>query len=415
MARILVLSNMYPPHHLGGYELSCRDVTERLRARGHEPTILTTTFRLPDVADPPRDRELGIRRRLAWYWDDHVLLKPPVFRRLQIERDNQRAMRDAMRDARPEVAFVWHMGAMSLGLLTTLAEQGVPTVFVVCDDWLVYGPNLDPWTKLFLGRPRTGRVVRRLTGVPTTLADLGAHAVFCFVSEATKHAAEQASVWKPRISTVVYSGIDRRDFPAAPPMARPWRWRLLSVGRLDERKGIHVAVEALTHLPQEATLEILGRGDAAYERRLRALADELGLSSRVLFGSADRERLRDRYAAADVVVFPTLWDEPFGLVPLEAMACRTPVVATGTGGSGEFLHHEANCLLIPQRDAAELAAAVRRLEADAVLRSRLIEGGLRTADELDVDRLTDVLEEWVVAAASSFAGGRPADRRAVLG
>jgi SAM-dependent methyltransferase len=103
--------------------------------------------------------------------------------------------------------------------------------------------------------------------------------------------------------------------------------------------------------------------------------------------------------------------ESFGLVPIEAMACGTPVVATGVGGSGEILRDGYNCVLFPAGDAVALAAAVCRLHADRELRQRVVLGGLRTADELDVDHLADVLEEWHVAAAEGFTHGRPADRK----
>ena len=57
--RMLVLTNMYPPHHYGGYELSCRDVVDRWRARGHDIEVLTTTMRVPGVADPPEEPGRG--------------------------------------------------------------------------------------------------------------------------------------------------------------------------------------------------------------------------------------------------------------------------------------------------------------------------------------------------------------------
>src|ERR1051325_10801161 len=96
-----------------------------------------------------------------------------------------------------------------------------------------------------------------------------------------------------------------------------------------------------------------------------------GLTDRVAFDVVDRSELASRYRDSDVFVFPTIWEEPFGLVPLEAMACGTPVIATGTGGSGEFLVEGYNCLLVPPGDAHALAAAVRRLAEDGELRARL--------------------------------------------
>jgi len=84
---------------------------------------------------------------------------------------------------------------------------------------------------------------------------------------------------------------------------------------------------------------------------------------------------------ADVVVFPVIWDEPWGLVPLEAMGMGRPVVATGRGGSAEYLRDGENALLFEAGDAVALADAVRRLAGDDALRARLRETGLATAPQ----------------------------------
>jgi glycogen synthase len=80
-----------------------------------------------------------------------------------------------------------------------------------------------------------------------------------------------------------------------------------------------------------------------------------------------------------VVAFPVEWSEPWGLVPLEAMAVGRPVVATGLGGSAEYLEHEGNALLFEVADADALRSALQRLAADPALRERLRERGLATA------------------------------------
>jgi glycosyltransferase involved in cell wall biosynthesis len=183
---------------------------------------------------------------------------------------------------------------------------------------------------------------------------------------------------------------------------------LLFVGRLDPRKGVETVVRALADLPEPHSLEIVGPGEARYVAEVHALVASLGLRDRVTFADVAREDIRARYLAADAVVFPSEWEEPFGLVPLEAMACGRPVIATGTGGSGEYLVHEGNCLLFAPGDHRDLARAVERLGGQPDLRRRLVDAGLRTADGFDTDRLADVLEAWHVAAAERFAHGDPA-------
>jgi glycosyltransferase involved in cell wall biosynthesis len=412
MTRILALCNLYPPHHYGGYELGCHDVAARWRRRGHEVAVLTSDIRLPGVTETDTE---PVERTLRLYWDDHVILTPPLRERLAIERHNQAALTEALDRHRPEVVSVWAMGAMSLGLLTTLVEREVPYVAVIQDDWMHYGPNIDQWSKLFLSHAARGRIVRAVTGVPTTLTDVGAGGAFCFVSDATRRYAEQHSRWRFPLSTVVWNGIDGDAFPVNDDAVertaiRPWTWRLLYVGRIDERKGVDTVIRALPLLPDEATLLVAGRGDAEHHAELHALVAELGVGDRVEFTEVARSELAHVYASADAVVFPSRWAEPFGLVPVEAMACATPVLATGTGGSGEFCFDEVNCLRFPPNDATALAAQTRRLAADPDLRVRLVRAGHATARDLTVDRLADVLEEWHVAAATGYPAGPPADR-----
>jgi glycosyltransferase involved in cell wall biosynthesis len=167
----------------------------------------------------------------------------------------------------------------------------------------------------------------------------------------------------------------------------------LYVGRVEPAKGIETLVRALGALPSDAVLDVVGRGDVAFIARVKGVAAAAGAEARLRLSSSARENLADRYAAADAVVFPSEWNEPFGIVPLEAMACGTPVVATGTGGSGEYLRDSQNCLLVPPGSATALGQALHRLAADPGLRSRLIQGGRVTAEALTTDRLAAALQD----------------------
>lgn len=400
MTSVLALTNMYPPHAFGGAEMVCRDVMTRFRDRGWRTSVLTTDLRLQGVDDALDERRSGVFRDLRFYWNDHRLLRPSVLRCAVIERHNHRALARALDTVQPDVISVWTVGAMSLSLLTVLVDAGIPMVFCVCDDWLVYGPDLDPWTRRFASRPRLASIAERVAGVPARVADLGSAGTFCFVSGATEARAEEKSRWTFPDAHVVHHGVDITEFPLdREPAARPWTWKLLYVGRLDRRKGIETAIRALAPLPPEATLTIMGRGDPAEEERLHALVARLDAADRVLFSHCGRDQLREVYASADVLIFPSVWTEPFGLTPLEAMACGTPVVATRVGGSAEYLTDELNCLSFQSGDAAGCAAVVTRLASDTDLRARLIAGGIRTAGDLTIDRTAEALASFHQAAA----------------
>ena len=413
MTRVLVLGLRYPPHHDGGYEVACRDVAERLHDRGHDVVVLTSDLRNRGVDDPPGERRarVPVRRDLqAWFRDD-ALYAPGMRTRLRMERANQRALRAALDEVHPDVVFVWQMGALSLGLLTTVARRGLPMVYAVFDDWLSYAPELDAWSRAFRRLPRPlARLAGAVLRLPTVVPDLGPTGTLCFISEATRTRAEELSPFSTPDATIVYCGIDGRLFtPGDAPRGQAWEGRLLYVGRYDPRKGIETAIRALPRLPG-VTLEVQGTGDQDERARLARLAHTLGVGGCVEFGSVDRATLVTRYRAADAVVFPSEWEEPFGLVPLEAMACGAPVIATGVGGSGEYLHDGVNCVRFRPGDPASLVIAVQRLAGDPGLRQRLVARGFATAAAFDVDRLTDSFEAWLTGASSGHPQGRPPTR-----
>src|SRR4051794_5985238 len=118
--RILTINNTYPPHFYGGYELTCRDVMERFRMAGHDVTVLTSDARVPGVVEPDRP---DVLRTLAaqWDWNRRRDEMPRGWvAALRLEHHNLRALRRALRLSRADVVSVWHMGGLSLSLLTVL-------------------------------------------------------------------------------------------------------------------------------------------------------------------------------------------------------------------------------------------------------------------------------------------------------
>ena len=387
--RVLTVTNHYPPAYSGGYELMCRAAVEGLRAAGHDVRVLVGDGAGGDGhADDP-----DVHRSLHVYWRDGgpVALSPAD--RLRLERANALTLRRHLQQFGPDVVSWWGMGGMSLSLLEQVRRAGLPAVAFVCDDWLDYARMTDAWSRMFVARPALGRVVEAVTALPTRV-DWGAAALYVFISDFLRR---QAPVL-PR-TAVTSPGIDAPFMVARPP--RPWGWRLLAIGRIDPRKGFATAIQSLATLP-DATLTIAGTGPGSELRRLRGIAAELGVAERVTWlGPQDRAVLPDLYAEHDAILFPVVWQEPFGLVPLEAMGIGRPVIATGRGGSGEYLRDGENCLLHPAEDAAALAAAVARLADDEPLRLRLRDGGLATAGVYTSERYEWAVMDHLRAAAAS--------------
>lgn len=396
--RILAVGNRYPPHHTGGYELMWQATTQQARRSGHQVRILTTHHATSPGA-PETDPDA--HRTLRWYWDPDQYDFPDLgpFERLGIERHNVRELGRQLRDFQPHVVSWWSMGAMSLSLIERVRRAGIPAVFFVHDDWLVYGPQFDQWIRMWRGKRRVlSPLAERLFGLPTVV-DLASRHAFAFNSRFTLERARRAGVDVTN-AEVLFPGIDERFLTPAP--SQQWAWRLAYVGRIDRQKGVDTAIEALLHLPPEATLSVWGTGDANYVRDMTARAAAIGAGERVSFhGFVEGTALYAAYAEADVVVFPVRWEEPFGLVPLEAMGVGRPVVTTARGGTREFVQHEHNALIFEPGDAQALASCVSRVGRDGALRGRLIEQGRQTAAEYTMSGFAKRAVEYLEHVASS--------------
>ncbi|GAA2424301.1 glycosyltransferase [Streptomyces macrosporus] len=195
----------------------------------------------------------------------------------------------------------------------------------------------------------------------------------------------------PERASVVPCGVDTDEFgPHVPTEAptggggRRFRHRLLAIGRLVPRKGFDQSITALAEIP-DAELLIAGGPEPALlasdpeARRLRRLAEELGVADRVrLLGAVPHERMPGLIRGADLVLSTPRY-EPFGIVPLEAMACGVPIVATGVGGHLDSVADKVTGRLVPPGDPGALARAVNELTGSPELLRRYGEAGRKRA------------------------------------
>ena len=193
-----------------------------------------------------------------------------------------------------------------------------------------------------------------------------------------------------RIS-IVPCGVDVVKFtPDGPARLRGSRLRLAAIGRLVPRKGVDTVIEALGLLAESGRkdIELVVVGGAVAKdriasdpevRRLRALAESLGVEGQVIFaGQVARDDMPPLLRSMDAVVC-TPWYEPFGIVPLEAMASGVPLIAAAVGGLSETVVDGVTGLHVLPRDPASVAGAIRRLADDEGLRARLGAAGVERA------------------------------------
>jgi glycosyltransferase involved in cell wall biosynthesis len=169
------------------------------------------------------------------------------------------------------------------------------------------------------------------------------------------------------------------------------RRRVVFAGRIVAPKGVGVLIRAARAVDAEFVI----CGDGWRLDAMRRLARRLGVSERVSFkgwlGAGD---LAHELAEASVVAIPSLWPEPFGLVGIEALACGRPVVASLTGGVGDWLENGVSGLSVTPGDVSDLARALDELLADPVRQAKMGDAGremvsARFSTERHVDALLD--------------------------
>jgi len=169
----------------------------------------------------------------------------------------------------------------------------------------------------------------------------------------------------------------------------PGRFTVLQLGRIVPRKGVDTVIEATALLRTrhgvDAQLLVVGGDihgagrDGPELARLRALAHQLGIERHVHFlGQKPRAELRHYYGAADVFV-TTPWYEPFGITPVEAMACARPVIGSEVGGIKSTVVDGSTGFLVPSRDPQAVAERLATLQRNPALARSMGEAGLRRA------------------------------------
>ncbi|MEU0877305.1 glycosyltransferase [Lentzea sp. NPDC005914] len=218
-----------------------------------------------------------------------------------------------------------------------------------------------------------------------TMERLVGHEVDAVAATCDDEVGELIAMGLPRNKiTVVPCGVDTTVFtPVGHAAARGAPHRIVAVGRLVPRKGFDDLIAALA-LVRDAELVIAGgsrdlKADPE-ARRLHAIAEVHGVSDRVhLIGQVARADMPSLLRSADVVACVP-WYEPFGIVPLEAMACGVPVVASAVGGLTDTVVDGVTGVLTPPRDPRSLGKALRRLLAD---RSRAMAFGMAGRDRVE--------------------------------
>jgi glycogen synthase len=347
--RILVISNLYPPDFIGGYELCCSQMVDGLLARGHDVRVLTTTPRTPcDHADHV-DREL----ELANCYDPYSVIRAqPVTRKANAGRaavanaHNVHLLLASLRRFEPDVVYLWNLlGIGGLGIVGCLQYLGVP--------WLWHLEDCAPRLLCCLRD-------EELLELAASLGHL-LRGNFLAVSDRVVDEIRAGGIELQGEVKLVPNWVLGERPPIRTRFYRPGeQLRIVSAGQMGRHKGIHLLIEAAALLRERGYenfgIDLFGKvGDLS----VAPLPRQHGVEDLVTFkGACPQEELIARYARQkyDIFAFPTWSREPFGCAPMEAAAHGAVMVMSESCGVGEWFVDGVHCLKVPR--AAESLAQV---------------------------------------------------------
>jgi glycogen synthase len=384
--KILFISNLYPPYYVGGYEQLCMDVVEGLSAKGHNCHVLTSTYGVGGSV-----LEGQVHRLLELEGDFHGKRYSFVHSD-SIRTRNEAIVRKVIMDIAPDILFIWNMRRFSRSLLFLAEKLHTKVVYYVTDNWL-----LDQY------RPTRENLRKYIQSYRHLLSRPELQNVICS-SEHMKNEMIENHIPLDR-AHVVHNGVDLEPYLKIMRPEANNGLDILYAGRLVSEKGTHTLLQAFISLVQKAHapklhLTIVGGGEDSYIAELKAMSRFAGTEKMVTFtGNVSREELAGYFAGHDIFVFPSIWQEPFSLTLIMALASEIPVVGTLTGGSKEILTDMYNCLAFEAGDSTDLADKLQILIDDAGLRKSLaMQGRLDSMTcnlPVMIDKVERILENIV--------------------
>jgi glycosyltransferase involved in cell wall biosynthesis len=320
--------------------------------------------------------------------------------------------------------YTWNGASIPQAALRVLADSDVPIAFRVCEHWFggifVGDQFLRELLPASRSRARAGWAAgcRALNRLPSLRLNPRApmRTAISWNSEAIRRMVTVQPFVEPALERVGHSVPRYGDRYAAVVRAPASEPELLFLGRVTPYKGLSVAIEALALLGSEhavrARLVVMGPQDHDHGAAMRRLARELGVADRVRWrGPSTPEQVADSLARAHALIVPSVWDEPFPLVTIEAALARVPIVAADVGGIGEGMRDEQHALLFARGDAHAAAAALARTLTEAEQTGARVKRAHEHAQSFRLRPYLDEQERFVADALEALTETRRARAR----
>lgn len=413
------MTNFYQVHGSGGEELSCLQVVEGLKQRGHSTLVLTS---MHDTSNIPIESD-GISRSLYLEMDLVPWRNSLIFftKRKARERHNLQCLEEVVKKFNPDIIFIWGMWNLPRSL-PALAEARYPDKVVY--RFASYWPTLPSQNEVYWrkhGRNWYSRFPKKFLGYFALMMlakedqqlSLNYKHSIC-VSAGSRDVLVKAGI-PVENAIIIHTGLDVSKYTHSEKQSTDQdggELNLLYAGRLAPDKGIETAIKTMSKLIfnrglGDIRLSLVGSGSVDYEYHLRRLVKQEGLENYISFlGWLSPDRMPELMRNYDILLLTSTWAEPFARVLLEGMISGLVVVATPTGGTPEVVIDGENGVLFQPEDPEDLAEKIVRLKEDSGLRSSLTEAGKKTVlERFTTSQMMDKIEKYLLGVSSAGLAG----------
>jgi glycosyltransferase involved in cell wall biosynthesis len=400
--RVLVLTSLYPPNVLGGAEMSAAEQSNWLSLLGYEVGVVTTAASDDQVLNgelvdgiriwrikPPRPyptyRFASAPQFLKpiWHLQDHF------------DPRNRTAVREILRDFKPDIANVHLIQGLGYNILSELAQADVPVIYFVHDLGLAC---------IKMSMFKNGDECRRQCVTCKVSAVWKRHLVsqvrrigFCSPSRANLETLAQFFPAK-RYPTAAILNANR--YPAASvERVEAEHVRILYVGRLHSTKGVDFLLEVLSSLAQRFRFTMTVIGDGPEAVKLRKLYGETDWCR--FTGFIDQAEISNHMVNSDVMCIPSVWAENSPGVVIHALSLGLPLIGTNKGGIPELIKHGVTGSLVQAGDRESWRVELEQLLLDPRKLKVWRENATRGAAEFEVSRIRDRITEFMKAVEAS--------------
>ncbi len=356
--KILIISNYFPPHFKGGYELSCQDVTNYLYEQGEEILVLCGDY-LKEKSEGRK--KYRVFRRLKYI--DY--LSNDYWNKSNVEKDNYAITQRVLDKFQPDLVYFWNQQYISLGPYWAVKKKNIPHVFDIGDVWPLkyYREGFKAKTKSFVKRILPNFLDSKMRIDPVIILSEWMKPIF------------QDKFASKSIFTIPRGVLVQENVNINP---NPKNIKLMFAGRIEPLKGLEFIINILIKLVERNwTLDIYGDGDEDYLKKIKALITENSLKERVFF-KGKLYPLDEAYQSHDLFLFPTLAMEGFGRVAIEAMAYGLPVVTVDRYGPNDIVQNGYNGFKCSPEDLKCWENNLKLLLSDYSLLIKMSENALET-------------------------------------